>query len=92
MIPNFPPDGQVGVISGTFGVAGLAVAQLLGRDAVAVLFFAGSSWSVQALLDRRASLDTSVLVLGRVAVACLSESKSFQERQLLLDGTCFASE
>ena len=43
------------------GVTGLAVAQLLCRDAVVVRFPAGSGWSVQALLDRRASLDRSVL-------------------------------
>ena len=51
-------------------VAGVlvAVAQLLGRDAVIVRFPAGSGWSVQALLERRASLDTSALVRGKVAV------------------------
>ena len=55
MIPNKPPDDQVGVIPGTFGVAGVtvAVAQLHGRDAVVVCFHAGSGWSVQALLDQR---------------------------------------
>ena len=68
MIPNTPPDGQVGVIPGTVGVAGVAVAQLLGRDAVVVRFPAGSGWSVQALLDQQASLDTSALVRGKVAV------------------------
>ena len=71
MIPNTPPDGQVGVIPGTVGVAGIAVAQLLGRDAVVVRFPAGSGWSVltvQALLDQQASLDTSALVRGKVAV------------------------
>ena len=67
VIPNTPPNGQVGVIPGTVGVAGVAVAQLLGRDAVVVRFPAGSGWSVQALLDRRASLDISVLVWGKVA-------------------------
>ena len=36
MIPNTPPDGRVGIIPGTVGVAGVAVAQLLGRDAVVV--------------------------------------------------------
>ena len=50
MVPNTPPDGQVGVL-GTVGVAGIAVAQLLGRDAVVVRFPAGSGWSIQALLD-----------------------------------------
>ena len=68
MIPNTPPDGQVGVIPGTVGVAGVAVAQLLGRDAVLVRFPAGSGWSVQALLDQQAGLDTSALVLGKVTV------------------------
>ena len=68
MIPNTPPDGQVGVIPGTVGVAGVAVAQLLGIDAVVVRFPAGPGWSVQALLDQRASLDTSALVRGKVAV------------------------
>ena len=63
MIPNPPLDGQVGAIPGMVGVAGgVAVAQLLGRDAVVVRFPAGSGWSVQALLDQRASLDTSALV------------------------------
>ena len=33
------------------GVAGIAVAQLLGRDAVVVRFPAGSGWSAQALLE-----------------------------------------
>ena len=69
------------------GVAGIAVAQLLGRDAVVVRFPAGSGWSVQALLDQPASLDTSALVRARL----LSESESFPEEQLPLDGTCFAS-
>ena len=64
VIPNTPPDGRVGVIPGTVIVAGVAVAQLLGRDAVVVHFPAGSGWSVQALLDQRASLDTSALVRG----------------------------
>ena len=50
VVPNTPPDGQVGVL-GTVGVAGIAVAQLLGRDAVVVRFPAGSGWSIQALLD-----------------------------------------
>ena len=50
------------------GVASLAVAQLLGRDAVVVRFPAGSGWSVQALLDQQASLDTLALVRGKVAV------------------------
>ena len=50
VIPNTPPDGQVGVIPGTVGVAGVAVEQLLGRDAVVVRFPACSGWSVQALL------------------------------------------
>ena len=68
VIPNTPHDGQVGVIPGTFGVAGVAVAQLLGRDAVVVRFLAGSGWSVQALLDQQASLDTSALVRVKVAV------------------------
>ena len=49
VIPNTPPDGQVGVIRGTVGVTGVAVAQLLGRDAVVVRFPAGSGWSFQAL-------------------------------------------
>ena len=87
VIPNTPPDGQVGVIPGTVGVAGVAVAQLLGRDAVVVRFAAGSGWSVQALLDQQASLDTLALVRGKV----LSESESFSEGQLPLDWTCFAS-
>ena len=65
MIPKTPPDGQVGVIPGTVGVAGVAVAQLLCRDAVVVRFPAGS---VQALLDQRANLDTLALVLGKVPV------------------------
>ena len=65
VIPNTPPDGQVGVIPGTVGVA---VAQLLGRDAGVVRFPAGSGWSVQALLDQQASLDTLALVWGKVAV------------------------
>ena len=52
MIPNTPPDGQVGVIPGTVGVAGVAVAQILGRDAGLVRFPAGSGWSVQAILDQ----------------------------------------
>ena len=68
MIPHTPPDGQVGVIPSKVGVAGVAVAQLLGRDAVVVRFPAGSGWSFQALLDRRAGLDTSMLVRGKVAV------------------------
>ena len=68
VIPNTPPDGQVGVIPGTVGVAGVAVAQLLGRDGVVVCFPAGSGWSIQALLDQRASLDTLALVRGKVAV------------------------
>ena len=68
VIPNTPPNGQVGVIPGTVGVAGVAVAQLLGRDAVVVRFPAGSCWSVQALLDQRASLDTPAPVQGKVAV------------------------
>ena len=68
MIPNTPPDGQVGVIPGTVGFAGVAVAQLLGRDAVVVRFPAGSGGSVQALLDQRASSDTSALIRGKVAV------------------------
>ena len=67
VIPNTPPDGQVRVIAGTVGIAGVAVAQLLGRGAV-VRFPAGSGCSAQALLDQRASLDTSALVRGRVAV------------------------
>ena len=36
VIQNTPPDGQARVIPGTVGVAGVAVAQLLGRDAVVV--------------------------------------------------------
>ena len=67
-IPNILPDGQVGVIPGTVGVAGVAVAQLLGRDAIVVLFPAGSGWSVQALLYRRASLDKSALVRVKFTV------------------------
>ena len=55
MIPNTPHDGQVGVIHGTVGAAGVAVAQLLSRDAIAVRFPAGSGWSVQALLDQQAA-------------------------------------
>ena len=73
------PDGQVGVIPGTVGVAGVAIAQLLGRDAVVVRFPASSGWFSQALLDQRASLYiwalvqgsrcyTWALVLGKVAV------------------------
>ena len=57
-----------GVVPGTVGVAGVAAAQLLGRDAVVVRFPAGSGWSIQALLDQRASLDTSALVRVSVAV------------------------
>ena len=57
VIPNTPPDGQVGVVPGTVGVAGVAVAQGLGRDA-----------ATEALLDRLASLDTSALVRGKVAI------------------------
>ena len=68
MIPDTPPDGQVGVIPGPVGVAGVAVAQLLGIDAVVVSFPAGSCWSVQALLNQPASPDTSALVRGKVAV------------------------
>ena len=78
MIPNTPPDGQVGVIPGTVGVACPAVAQLLGRDAVVVRFPAGSGWSVQALLDQRASLTHRCLSQAR----SLSESETFQERQV----------
>ena len=40
------------------GVACVAAAQLLGRDAAVVRLPAGSGWSVQALLDQQASLDT----------------------------------
>ena len=58
MIPNTQPDGQVGVIPCTVGVAGVAVAQLLGCKAVVVRFPAGSGWSFQELLEQRASLDT----------------------------------
>ena len=61
VIPNTPPDGQVGVNPGTVGVAGVAIAQLLGRDASVVPFPAG-------LLDQPASLATSALVRGKVAV------------------------
>ena len=68
MIPNTPPDGQVGAIPDTVGVSCVAVAQLLGRYAVVVRFPAGSGWSVQAFLDQRASLDTLALVRGKVAV------------------------
>ena len=67
MIPNTPPDGQVGV-PGTVGIAGAVVAQLLGRDAVVVRVPASTGWSVQALLDQRASLDTSALVRVKVEV------------------------
>ena len=87
VIPNPPPDGQVGAIPGTVGVAGEAVTQLLGRDDVVVRFPAGSGWSIQALLDQRASLDTSALSGARSQ----SESDSSPERQLPLDGTCFGS-
>ena len=73
MIPNTPPAGQVGVIPGTVVVAGLAVAQLLGRDAGVVHCPAGSGWSVQALLDQRASLDASALIRAM----SLSESESW---------------
>ena len=46
MIPNTPPDGQVGAIPGTVGVAGVAVVQFVGRgDAVVVRFPAGFGWS-----------------------------------------------
>ena len=55
MIPN-TPKGRVGVIPGTVGVVGVSIAQFLGRDAVVVRIPAGSGWSVQALLDQRASL------------------------------------
>ena len=51
VIPNTPPDGQVGVIPGTVGVAGVAAAQLLGRDAVVVRFPTGSGWSVQPMVQ-----------------------------------------
>ena len=68
VIPNTPPDGQVVVIPSTIGVAGVAVGQLLGREAVVVRLPAGSGWTVQALLDRRASLDASALVRGKVVV------------------------
>ena len=77
MIPNTPPDGQVGVIPGTVDVAGVAIAQLLGRDAIVVRFPASSGWSVQAFLDQRASLDTSALVRGKV----VSESESFRNER-----------
>ena len=60
MIPNTLPDCQVRVIPGTVGVAGVAVAQLLGRDAVVARFHAGSGWSVQALLDYDAFFSPSV--------------------------------
>ena len=36
LIPNTLPNGRVGVIPCTVGVAGVAVAQILGRDAVVV--------------------------------------------------------
>ena len=55
-------------MTSTVGVAGVAIAQLLGRDAVVVRFPAGSGWSCQVLLDQQASLDTSALVRGKVAV------------------------
>ena len=85
MIPNTPPDGEVGVIPGTVGVAGVAVAQFLGRDAVVVRFPAGSGWSVQALLDQRANLDTLALVRGKVAVGVQKLSgKTVAARQNLL--------
>ena len=48
--------------------AGVAVAQHLGRNAIVARFPAGSGWSVQALLDQRASLDTSALVRGKVVI------------------------
>ena len=67
VISNTPPDGQVGVISGTVGVAGVAVTQLLSRDAIVMHFPAGSCWSVQVLLDQQASLDTLGLVRNKVA-------------------------
>ena len=83
MIPNTPPEGQVGVILGTVGVAGVAVAQLLGRDAVVVRFPPAPAGQFR----RSTSLDISVLVRGMVDV----KSESFPERQLPLDGTCFTS-
>ena len=90
-IPNTSPDCQVGVIPGTVGVADVgrvAVAQLLCRDAVVVSFPAGSGWSVQALLDQQASLDTLALVWGRVAVRVQGFPEL--ERQLPLEISCFA--
>ena len=74
-IPSTPPVGLLGVIAGTAGVAGVAVAQLLGRDAVVVRFPAGSGWSVQALLDQRASLDTSATARGKVVVGVRKQSR-----------------
>ena len=70
---NTSPDSQVGVIPSKVGVAGVAVAQLHGRDARAVVmcFPICSGWSVQQLTDRRASLDRSALVLGKIAVGAL---------------------
>ena len=85
VIPNTPPHGQVGIIPGTVGVACVAVAPLLGRDAVVVRFPAGSGWSVQALLDQQASPDTSALVRGKVAVGVrkLSGRAAAARRDLL---------
>ena len=60
-----------------FIVAGVAVARLLGRVAKAVRFPAGSfsGWSVQALPDRRAGLDSSAPVRGEIAVNSVEECR-----------------
>ena len=58
----WPGTEDVTSLTGDIRVAGVAVAQLLGRDAVLVRFPTGSGWSVQALLDPRVSLDTWALV------------------------------
>ena len=55
-------------LPGTGCLFGVAIAQILGRDAVVVRFPAGSGWSIQALLDRLVSFDTLALVWGKVAV------------------------
>ena len=55
----------------------VALAQLLCLDTVVVCLLACTGWSCQALLDRRASLDTLALVWGKVAVGV--PAKAFHE-------------
>ena len=81
MIPNTRPDGQVRVIPDTVVVDGVAVERLLSRDAVVVRFPAGPFRANERVLTHwRLSESKS-----------LSESESFPERQLPLDGVCFGS-